>query len=289
MQTAQHGVGIAQLDHQRGNGGGGAAHGGLGGFRADAFAAQHAVIGFPVLAKTRIVLGVDAFHVLAQAHAQAGFQDARLDHGRAADQDGRGQAVIEHQLCGAQHALVFALGIGHALGGGGARGTEHRPHQHAGGIDKARQALAVGVHVLDRAHGHARRFGGFGHGRGNAQNQARVKRRRDQVVGAEGQFLAGIGSCHFLADVGLGQVGDFAHAGQLHFLGDLGRAAVERAAEDVRKTQHVVDLVRVVRAAGGDDAVGPHRLGQLGPDFRLRVGERQDDGVFGHGLDHVLR
>ncbi len=35
------------------------------------------------------------------------------------------------------------------------------------------------------AGGHARSGGGLGHGRGNAQNQARVKRGGDQVVGAE--------------------------------------------------------------------------------------------------------
>jgi len=32
---------------------------------------------------------------------------------------------------------------------------------------------------------------------------------------------------HFLADVGLGQLGDLAHAGQLHLFGDLARAAVQ--------------------------------------------------------------
>ena len=111
----------------------------------------------------------------------------------------------------------------------------------------------------------------------------------DQVVGAELQLLARIGGGHLVADLGLGQRGDLVHAGQLHRLGDLRRAAVQRAAEDVREAQHVVDLVRVVRAAGGDDAVGPRRLGQFGPDLRLGVGQRQDDGLVGHALDHLRR
>ena len=137
MQAAEHGVGIAELDHQRGNRGGGAAHGGLGRFRAHAVAAQQAVVGFPVVAKARIVLGVDAFHVLAQAHAQAGLQNAGLDHGRTAHQNGRGDPLVQHQLRGAQHAFVFALGIGDAPGAGHAGRAEDRAHQHAGGVDKA--------------------------------------------------------------------------------------------------------------------------------------------------------
>ena len=40
------------------------------------------------------------------------------------------------------------------------------------------------------------------------------------------------------------------HGGELHLLVDRRRADVERAAEDEREAQHVVDLVRIVRAAG---------------------------------------
>ena len=137
--------------------------------------------------------------------------------------------------------------------------------------------------------GHAGGLGGLGHGRCDAQDEARIEGLGDDVVGAESQLLALVGGGHLFADVGLGQLGDLAHAGQLHLFRDLGCAAVQRAAEDVGEAQHVIDLVRVVRAAGGDDAVGPHFLGQLGPDLGLGVGQRQDDGLVGHGLDHVLR
>src|SRR3712207_8141554 len=59
----------------------------------------------------------------------------------------------------------------------------------------------------------------------------------------------------------------------LHVLGDVPRADVECAAEDPREAQHVVDLVRVVGAAGGDDPrVRPRLLrGHLG----RRVGDRK--------------
>jgi hypothetical protein len=89
--AAQHGVGVAQVHHQRADHGVGAPHGGLGRLHADAVARHQAVVGLPVLAKARVVLGVDVVHVHAQADAQAGLLDALLDHGRAADQDGARQ------------------------------------------------------------------------------------------------------------------------------------------------------------------------------------------------------
>ena len=69
-------------------------------------------------------------------------------------------------------------------------------------------------------------------------------------------------------------VGDRVGGGDLHRLGDRGRAGVERAPEDARERQHVVDLVGEVAAPGGDDrrvARGDRRV-HLG----RRVGQRED-------------
>ena len=71
--------------------------------------------------------------------------------------------------------------------------------------------------------------------------------------------------------------GDRARRGELHRLVDAARADVERAAEDAREREHVVDLVRVVRAARGHDRdVLPDRLGL---DLGGRVGHREHDRV----------
>ena len=287
-QAAQHGIGVAHAHHQRGNQGVGAAHCRLGRFGRDAVAPHQAVVGFPILTETRVVIGVADFDVDARLQAQARRSNARLDDGGAANQNRLGQAVVDGGLGGAQHAFVFALGVGDALQVG-LGGGKHRAHKHTGLVNKARQAVAVSLHVLNGARGHARVRRRLGHGRRNAQNQARVKRRRNQIIGAKTQLFADVGRRHFGAHLFFGQVGNLAHAGQLHLLGDFGGAAVERTAEDVRKAQHVVDLVRVVRAAGRHDAVGAHRLGQLGANFWLGVGQRQDDRLVGHGLDHLRR
>ena len=67
------------------------------------------------------------------------------------------------------------------------------------------------------------------------------------------------------------------------------RAHVERAAEDVREAEHVVDLVRVVAAPGGDDRVGPRRLRVRVADLRIGVGQREDDRLLRHRLQHLGR
>ena len=52
------------------------------------------------------------------------------------------------------------------------------------------------------------------------------------------------------------ELGEGARRRHLHLLVDLRGAHVERAAENERKAEDVVDLIRVVAAPGGDDGVG---------------------------------
>jgi hypothetical protein len=66
------------------------------------------------------VVLLDVDHVVVQflPQAQAELFDALGNDGRAADQRGAGDALVDHDLGGAQHALFLALGIGHALARG---------------------------------------------------------------------------------------------------------------------------------------------------------------------------
>ena len=74
----------------------------------------------------------------------------------------------------------------------------------------------------------------------------------------------------------MGQLGNRMHRRQLHLFVDRRRADVQRAAEDEREAKYVVDLVRVVGAAGTDDGVIADLLRQRRQDFRLRVGQGED-------------
>ena len=118
-------------------------------------------------------------------------------------------------------------------------------------------------------------------------DQARIEGQRDQVLGAEADLAPAVGGGDDVRLLRAGELRERADAGELHLLVDLRGAHVQRAAEDEGEAEDVVDLVRVVAAAGGDDAVGPHRLGVFRPDLRVRVGQRQDQGPLGHALHHL--
>ncbi len=69
----------------------------------------------------------------------------------------------------------------------------------------------------------------------------------------------------------------------LHRLGDGRCAGVDGTTEDAGERQHVVDLVRVVAAAGSDDAGVP--MCDLRMHLRIRIREREDDRLGRHRRD----
>ena len=123
----------------------------------------------------------------------------------------------------------------------------------------------------------------------NVRHESRIKRPRDEEIRAETQVLSAIGCADHVRLLGSRELGDGADSRELHLLVDRGGADVERATEDEGEAQDVVDLVRVVRPAGGNDGIGPHLLRQLGPDLGLGVGERQDERLRRHAPYHVGR
>ncbi len=76
---------------------------------------------------------------------QAVSLERALNDGGPADQNGRGQFFVHHDLHGAQYALILALGIDYAamFRGNLAGGDENRLHERAAVIDELQQALAV--------------------------------------------------------------------------------------------------------------------------------------------------
>ncbi len=86
-QPANHRIGLAALDHQRGDHRGPGAHDRLGGRRGDAAALHDRVIELPVFVETRVVVLIDEFHVLPGLEPQPAALDPRLDHRRTPDED----------------------------------------------------------------------------------------------------------------------------------------------------------------------------------------------------------
>src|SRR6202041_2652092 len=78
-------------------------------------------------------------------------------------------------------------------------------------------------------------------------------------------------------------VGQRLRGGDQHVVGDVPALRVEQPAEHAGEGQHVVDLVRVVAAAGGH-----HRgvlAGRVRVDLGIGVGQGEHDAVGGPGLD----
>src|SRR6185503_13250620 len=120
---------------------------------------------------------------------------------------------------------------------------------------------------------YARAGRGVGDGGGHVLDHRLVEHRRDDVV---------------LVQLVLGDdTRDRPRRGQVHLLVDRRRLRVERTAEHPGEAQHVVDLVRVVRATGGDHP--GDALDLLRRHLGRRVGHREHDRVLGHALDRLDR
>ena len=139
----------------------------------------------------------------------------------------------------------------------------------------------------------ARDRGGRDRGR-DLQDQAWVEGLRDDVLRAEHRGRTAIRGGHDLAGLHARQHRDGLDAGDLHLLVDRGGAYVQRAAEDEREAQDVVDLIGIIGAAGGHDRVGARGAHRFGQDFRIRIGQGKDQRLGAQareplGLQHARR
>ena len=124
------------------------------------------------------------------------------------------------------------------------------------------------------------------HRAGHLFLQSGIEGFGDEVVGAEFETVEAVGLEDFGRDRFVGQFGQGVDGGDLHGHVDAGGLHVQGAAEDVGKAEHVVDLVGIVAAAGGQDHVVAGGPGQGRIDFRIGIGQGEDDGPLGHAREH---
>ena len=150
------------------------------------------------------------------------------------------------------------------------------------------QLLAVSVHVQDGAQRHTTFGCRLGHGRRDLDHQTRVKGLGNQVLRAESQRLTRVSGRDHFALLCLRQFRNGVHRGNLHLYRDGRGARVQRTAENIGKAQDVVDLVGVIGAACRHDGVITHHLDVFRRYFGVGVGQRENDGLGRHFLDHVF-
>ena len=157
-------------------------------------------------------------------------------------------------------------------------------------IAPRRELRLVGAHVDDRPARDAGIHRRLGHRRRNRVDEARIERHRDDVVAPEPRARRPDRRPRPRRARPRGRASASAcGGGDLHLHVDRRRLHVERAAEDVGKAQHVVDLVGIVGAAGRDDDVVADVRHLLGRDLGIGIGHREDDRVRRHGANHVVR
>ncbi len=204
----------------------------------------------------------------------------------APDQDRRAIARVAEGDRGADHLLLFPFGEDDA-GRIGAHPFHDRIERVHGGIEPRRELTRVAAEIVDRPARHARIHRRLGHRGRDARNEPGVEGVGDDVIGTETKLAPRRGVMHLIGDVLAGELGQRLGRGDLHRLVDGARPHVEGAAENVRKAEHVVDLVRIVGAASGDDRVRCYLARLLRGDFGIRIGHREDDRARGHRAHHL--
>ena len=119
------------------------------------------------------------------------------------------------------------------------------------------------------------------------RQQSRIERRWDDVLRPKarpppmerGRHLVG----HFLTR----KIGKSLSRRDFHRLVDRRGLNIERAPEDERETQDVVDLVGIVRPAGRHDRIVADGGDVLRRDLGIGVCHREDDRPLGHRRDHL--
>ena len=121
----------------------------------------------------------------------------------------------------------------------------------------------------------------------NLGRDSRVERLRDDVTGTEMKVLGGVDPPHGIRHGLLREGGKSTHSGDLHLVVDAGRFHVQRPAKDRREAQHVVDLIRMVRAARRDDCVGARLDRQVVSNLRIRIRQGEHDRAIAHRPEHL--
>ena len=200
----------------------------------------------------------DAFRV----ERQVVVLQQRIDLRTVADQQRDSEVFVGQVNGGLDRSQAVAFAEDDPARRGGAYFRADGAHQLVVAPHTAVQFGSVRFPVGDRFARDARFDSRFGHGDRDGGDQPRVEGLGDQVFASERNIVVVVGGRYDVGHRLLGQCGQRPHGGDLHLLVDLGGAHVERSAENVRESEYVIDLVRIVRASGCEDDVfaGGHRV-----------------------------
>ena len=208
------------------------------------------------------------------------------DLGRIAEQDRMPDLFFDQHVAGTQDFFVIAFGKDYLLGIG-LRLVDHGARNFVGLSQSTLKLRTIGLEI-DRLLGDSADHGGFGDGGRFPHQNARIERLGNEILAAKLQARHAVRSANGIGNILLGKIGQRVGGGQLHCLVDGRGADVERSAENEGKSEHVVDLVGIVGASGGDDDIVAGSLGIFVADLRIGIRQGKYDRIAGHGANHVL-
>ena len=187
----------------------------------------------------------------------------------------------------AHHLLFFGFCKHHALGSAAnlfvnaLRGGGNR-------IAARRQFPTIGIKIGNHLSCDAAFDGRTSNSNRDCRNQARIEGNGNDILRSEAWAHTLIGGRDIVRNVFAGKVCERFGCSNLHGIVDLACPDVERAAEDVGEAQHIVDLVRIIRTAGGHDRIIANAGNFFRRDFRIGIGHGEDDRPVRHGADHLF-
>ncbi len=190
--------------------------------------------------------GVDYFNTV-EGHPEFFYQG--LYAGLVAEEYRPGYLVVYQLLGGAQY-LFFLPFREHDPLGAALRFAYDGAHHFTGAAEALFKLKPVFCNI-HRLLGDAGFHSGFGDGGGFPDEHPGIEGLGDYVFPAELQLLSSVSFSDGIRNVLLSQLGQRVGGGQLHFVVYLRGPDIQCASEDEREAQHIIDLVGVVRAAGG--------------------------------------
>src|SRR6266568_5526419 len=150
------------------------------------------------------------------------------------------------------------------------------------------KVLDVFGHVFDGLAGNTAVHGGLGNSRRYMQQDSRVKRLGDDIVGPKDKLLVAVGFADRVGTFFARQLCQGFDGSKLHLFVNAAGATIKGSPEDKRKTEDIVDLVAVVGTAGGDHDVASYGKSIFRGDFRVGICHRKDNRIRGHARDHLF-
>ena len=279
--AGDQGIGVAHVDHHRSEDVA-VVEQSLGFAEGDAAALPQAEQFLGVALAMVRGCGIDNLHAF-QIHAK--FAGASLNSWRSAEQDGIADLFFDQRVAGAQDLFVVPLRE-HDLFGIGLGLVNHGARNFVGLAESALQLRAIGFEI-DWLLRYSAAHGSFGDGRGLPHQHAGIEGLGNEILAAKLQARDAIGAAHGVGNIFFGEIGQRVRGGELHLFVDGGGAHVERAAEDERKAEHVVDLVGIVGASGGDDDVAARAFRFFVGNFGIGIRHGKYDRVGRHGAHHL--